>query len=166
MSFPTSLLPDWTLDSSTSSSRRSRVELLIFPAFAYISYYNQCLANHMLLVVLPFYSTFIKRAVLMFSPSLFLIWFFTSRIQLFTVFSMLSFCYGSFSFLQSLFCSTQLFLHSAYCFLFFFFFFPSIFAFLMAFFLGIFVGTASWTVSNSVQLTARLIFRIFSDYFK
>lgn len=120
MSFPTSLLPDWTLDSSTSSSRRSRVELLIFPAFAYISYYNQCLANHMLLVVLPFYSTFIKRAVLMFSPSLFLIWFFTSRIQLFTVFSMLSFCYGSFSFLQSPFCSTQLFLHSAYCFLFFF----------------------------------------------
>ena len=121
MSFPTSLLPDWTLDLSTSSSRRSRVELLIFPAFAYIPYYNQCLANHMLLVVLPFYSTFIKRAVLMFSPSLFLIWFFTSRIQLFTVFSMLSFCYGSFSFLQSPFCSTQLFLHSAYCFLFFFF---------------------------------------------
>ena len=121
MSFPTSLLPDWTLDLSTSSSRRSRVELLIFPAFAYIPYYNQCLANHMLLVVLPFYSTFIKRAVLMFSPSLFLIWFFTSRIQLFTVFSMLSFCYGSFSFLQSLFCSTQLFLHSAYCVLFFFF---------------------------------------------
>ena len=117
----------------------------------------------MLLVVLPFYSTFIKRAVLMFSPSLFLIWYFTMQIPLFTAFNMVSFCYGSFSFLESLSCSIQLLLHSVYCFL---VFFPSIFAFLMAFFLGISAGTASWTVSNTVQLTARLIFRIFSDYFK
>lgn len=74
-----------------------------------------------------------------------------------------SFCYGSFSFLESLSCSTQLLLHSAYClqnsscYLFFL-----IFSFLMAFALGIIEGTASWTVLNNIQLTVKLIFRIFS----